>query len=242
MILASCRRTPDDAVAYPVPTVDVEVSVLRKRLFASRVLVLVHGYRSDMHSITDAYLTIQENTKGMYDEIIGFVWPNGWTRLGFYPSVLRARRSAQALSDFLQELNWCGCTVDVQTHSLGAVVALEAVRSEMPGAWTVRNLILAAPAVDHDVSLNHPRVSRLYIMHSRNDAVLKYGWPIAHAGFGQALGYRGPRKPEHLPENVRVLDCSNFVKEHGGYRTSTVVYVYWRNETERPRARQLVSL
>ncbi|MBM3724940.1 MAG: alpha/beta hydrolase, partial [Acidobacteria bacterium] len=126
------------------------------RVAGKRCLVLVHGYRNEASAAAQAYDKVQQmlaasglmgGARG-YEEVIGFLWPGGFTRtLSFFVSILRANRAGKRFEKLLVDLEAAGATVDIQTHSLGGRVALEALDRERA---RVRWLLLTAPAVDNE--------------------------------------------------------------------------------------------
>jgi esterase/lipase superfamily enzyme len=150
MILASCRKHFDsdeffgDLQLRSYPNLadtttfsDISDGQLLDAIRDMHVLVLVHGYRNPIKNVAAAYGKLEtELTKrgligpGNYDVAIGFLWPGFQTQLGFFAAVPWANRSAAYFRDFLKILNSGAHTVDVQTHSLGARVALQAMAFE----------------------------------------------------------------------------------------------------------------
>jgi esterase/lipase superfamily enzyme len=264
MILASCRKHFDSNEffgdlrlrSYPNladTTTFSEVSdvQLLDAIRDMHVLVLVHGYRNPIKNVAAAYGKLEtELTKrgligpGSYDLALGFLWPGFQTQLGFFAAVPWANRSAAYFRDFLKILNSGAHTVDVQTHSLGARVALQAMAFEHQ-VW-VDNALLTAPAVDNESlepkkEFNSSLAScrRCLVYHSSKDAVLKIGYRIG--ALDRALGYKGPEHPEVIEQQcpeVFVVDCSTIVSSHGGYRQSGEVYDHWaRVLTDEPLPR-----
>lgn len=241
---ASCRRDFwGDTVAMPLDRVRWE-SAEPNFEPGQRILVLIHGYRTDEGSIRAAYSTIANRMAAHYDHVIGFVWPGGWTRVGFWPSERRAKAANLALQWLMEQIYRADCVVDVQTHSLGALVYWDDPR------WFPRNVLLTAPAVNDDVltspesrQIQKPQqANRLYIYHSRRDPVLGWWYRLARLGLHGALGLKGPKDPERIPENVRVIDCSRVVTEHGGYRRSEEFFAHWERELTKPGTRQFEEL
>lgn len=147
-------------------------------------------------------------------------------------------------------LNSHAHTVDVQTHSLGARVALQAMAFEHE--IFVDNLLLTAPAVDNeslepDKEFNDALRScrRCLVYHSEKDPVLKVAYRIG--ALDRALGYKGPEHPRVIEAecpDVFVVDCGAVVKSHGGYRQSGEVYDHWTrvlSDQALPRFEKLVA-
>lgn len=253
MILASCRRDFDSNQffgdlafrRYPnlsdlgafVPVSEREVD---DEVADRHVLVLVHGYRNPLRNVAAAYRKLQIELAargllgtGKYDLVLGFLWPGFQLRIGFFAAVPWANRAASFFRTFLKRLNSSAHTVDVQTHSLGARVALQAMAFERE-VW-LDNLMLTAPAVDNECleparefnsSLRSCR--RCLVYHSAKDPVLKIAYRLG--ALDRALGFTGPENPAVVeadcPE-VYVVNCTAIVNAHGAYRSAADVYAHW---------------
>lgn len=253
MILASCRRNFDsnqrfgDLQFRRYPDLsdtgtfsEISTAELAAEVKDNHVLVFVHGYRNPIRNVTAAYKKLEMELRnrqligaGNYDLAVGFLWPGFQTQLGFFVAVPWANRSASYLRQFLQLLSDNAHTVDVQTHSLGARVALQAHAFEHE-VFT-DNLMLTAPAVDNE-SLEPAKefhealrsCRRCLVYHSSRDKVLKIAYRIGT--LDKALGFRGPEHPAIINTecpDVFVVDCSATVSSHGGYRASDEVYEQW---------------
>jgi esterase/lipase superfamily enzyme len=255
MILASCRKhfdsnqTFDDDLQYRLypnlsdTTTFTELTEgeLAAAVEDKHVVVLVHGFRSPLKNCAAAYRKVENElasrgligTAGNYDLAVGFLWPGFQTALGFFPAVPFANRSAAFFRTFMRILNSHAHTVDVETHSLGARVAMQAMAFE-PEVF-VDNLLMTAAAIDNEVlepkeefhqSLASCR--RCLVYHSSKDPVLKVLYRLG--SLDGALGENGPEHPkvveQECPE-VFVVDCSAMVKSHGGYREAPEVYDHW---------------
>ena len=268
MILASCRRHFDSNHlfgdlqfrSYPNPAntaqfVDMTEGEVADVVRDLHVVVFVHGYRNPLRNVGPAYRKLESELglrgligPGNYDTALGFVWPGFETPLGFFPAVPWANRAASFFREFMKLLNGSAHTVDVQTHSLGARVALQALAFEHE-VW-LDNLMVTAPAVDNEsleptkefnASLRSCR--RCYVYHSSKDPVLKVGYRIG--ALDRALGFKGPEHPgviqAQCPE-VHIVDCSSVVASHGGYRQAPEVYGHWTrvlSEMPTPRFEKL---
>jgi esterase/lipase superfamily enzyme len=260
MIIISCRK--DFTVSqgfsktnvvrnYPfAPKLDqfeeMDELNLAQQMQGKHVLILVHGYRNPLSNVVLSY---QRVLKGLidsklmrdpsipgstgYDLVLGFTWPGFETLVGFVPAVAFANRSAGYFRSLLELASRNALTVDVQTHSLGARVALQAL-----GGGTeafVDNLLLTAAAVDNE-SLEpgqefHGALQgcrRALVYHSDRDTTLKIGFLIG--GLDRALGLRGPQHPDIIKAScpdVIVVNCKKVVGSHGGYRTAGAYYEHW---------------
>jgi esterase/lipase superfamily enzyme len=253
VILASCRKHFDSNELfedlqyrwYPnlsdtTTFIEMSEGEVADAVKDQHVVVLVHGYRNPIKAVAASYkkLEIELTNRGLigpgnYDQAIGFLWPGFKTEIGFFAAVPWANKSASYFRTFLKLLNGNAHTVDVQTHSLGARVALQSMAFEHE--VFVDNVMLTAPAVDNEsleprkefhASLASCR--RCLVYHSSKDPVLKIAYRIG--ALDKALGYKGPENPaivaKDCPE-VFVVDCSAVVASHGGYRNSSEVYDQW---------------
>ena len=260
MILVSCRKDFasdylfSDANAirdYPNPgNLDVFTEIseqeLQARASGRHVLTLVHGYRNPLKNAANAYKGLAKSLvdagllvenasapNNQYGLAIGFVWPGFRTKvLGFVAARPSANRSGGYLRSLLHTLRTTARTVDIQTHSLGARVALQALSTD-DTLW-LDNLMLTAPAVDNECL--EPKeeffealdsCGRVFVYHSKNDFVLKTYTGIT---LDRALGGKGPENKNVIIEkcpNVYVVDCQSEVKDHGGYRKSPKYIAHW---------------
>jgi len=264
MILASCRKHFDSnhffedlqVRLYPdlgdiTRFTPMSQGELAESVRDQHVLVLVHGYRTPIEAVADAYQFVEQEliTRGLigpgnYDMALGFIWPGFETRVGFFLAVPSANRSASAFRSLLKILNSSAHTVDVQTHSLGARVALQSMAFEHE--VFVDNLMLTAAAVDNECleprkEFNNALEScrRCLVYHSSKDSVLKIGYRIG--ALDRALGLHGPENPNIVLTkcpDVFVVDCSAVVPAHGAYRKSGEMYEHWaRVLAEKPLKR-----
>ncbi len=257
MILISCRKDFADSQAfsranairnYPfLPSLDkfdeLDEDNLARQMLGKHVLILIHGYRNTLKSVADSYQRVLQglidarlmSDKG-YQLVLGFTWPGFATVLGFFPAVPFANRSAGRFRHLLELASRHALTVDVQTHSLGARVALQTLAAGTDGY--IDNLMITAAAID-DESLEPKRelhrglehCRRCFVYHTEKDRVLKIGYRLGDApDFDRALGLKGPQRPTlietQVPE-VHVVDCKNVVRSHGGYRSSETYYEHW---------------
>jgi esterase/lipase superfamily enzyme len=253
MILASCRKDFDSNQffgelqfrSYPNPSDTSHFTEMTEGEVSNgvrdlHVVVFVHGYRNPLRNVGAAYRKLETELTsrgligpGQYDMAIGFLWPGFETRVGFFPAVPWANRSAAFFREFVKLLNGHAHTVDVQTHSLGARVALQTMAFEHE-VW-VDNLMLTAPAVDNE-SLEPAKefnaalrsCRRCLVYHSSKDPVLRVWYRLG--ALDKALGDKGPEDPEVIEKQcpeVYVVNCSNVVASHGGYRRAAEVYEHW---------------
>lgn len=219
---------------------DIDLSTLVAAAANKHVCVLVHGFNNPIANVAKSYweLVAGVQTKAAYGLVVGFTWPGSRTPAGYFGAVPKATRSAPFLRDLINLLRPAALSVDVQTHSLGARVALKALAD--PAKVFVDNLLLTAPAVDNNIlepgetfAGSIASCNRCFVYFSKNDPVLKTGFWIGDVldGVHAALGLKGPRSKvvtlEKTP-NVYVVDCSARVKAHGGYRHAPQYYEHWQ--------------
>ena len=114
---------------------------------SKEVLILIHGYNNEQNDIYRAYTQIEEMTKCKYNCVVGYVWPGGDRALHWWDAKGMAGRVASQFSELLDLLKDKGCTVDVMTHSLGAKVYLQALKSKSGNTELVRYCFCMAAAI-----------------------------------------------------------------------------------------------
>lgn len=255
MILVSCREDFDDSRRfssrnqirnYPfMPNLDqfqeLDEMNLGRQMQGKHVLILIHGFRNTLQDVANSYQQLLEGLianglkgPGGYDLVIGFTWPGFTTALGFFPAVPFASRAGGYFRTLLELASKNAKTVDVQTHSLGARVALQALAAGTEGF--IDNLMLTAPAVDdeclepkHEFNQALEGCRRCLVYHSNQDETLGFAYPIAT--FDKALGFDGPEHPDIIRQScpdVFVIDCQRVVGSHGAYRNTPEYYQHWK--------------
>lgn len=251
MILVSCRKDfNSDRIFAPANQVEgMTDSQLADRVRGKHVLILIHGYRTPMKNVRAAYLAIEDGLRAEgllspsnYGEVLGFAWPSYRLRISFPAAIPHANTASEYFYDLMRLLTGAARTIDVQTHSLGARVALQGLAAQ--GEVKSDNLILTAPAVDNECleparEFNEVlgRTRRCYVLHSKRDSVLRM---YALAKADRALGKNGPQRPKVIEQqcpNVYVVDCHRVVKkDHSGYRKTPLYYDFWKQVLETPSA------
>lgn len=247
MILVSLRSNFDGSIGFAVhPRArigngqEISMAEVARRVKGKRVLVLIHGYHNSVSDTMDSFGTIVDTLRdrGLVDEggddplayqlVIGLQWPCSSLYLGFVTAWGRAARAGSMLADLLE--NWAAEAVDVETHSLGARVALEAI--SYPQGY-VRNLILTEPAVHADV-FNKPggqyawstasSAKQILVCYSKHDDVLRYAFRACK--WTRALGLYGPSGATSA--NVHPVDCSLDVDCHAAPKRSEILFSAWK--------------
>lgn len=272
MLIVSCRSrfwSPTEfSTGNEVRRVDLATGIgdvvpgseFLEELAGKRVTVLVHGSNNEELDVLGSYRTIDSEMRMLrflggagahYDALIGFAWPGGALGVSFPFARQRAAESAPRFARLLAELRSAGVTIDLNTHSLGANVAFEALRNAAPKI--VRNAWNFASAVDNE-SIEFKRryypssqhCERFFVFHSKNDPVLRVWYRVGDLlDFDTALGYSGPEDPAVIMSrspNVRVINCKEVVRSHSGYRSSGQVWAYMSRELAQPSDAQFVTL
>ena len=272
MLMVSCRRdfwSPTDfSTTDEIRRVDLDTGMgtpvsqtaFLQELRSKRLTVLTHGYNNEERDVVDSYGTIDRQMRQLgflgaagsaYDALVGFAWPGGAVGVSFPFARQRAGESASRFARLLAELRSTTTVIDINSHSLGAHVVLEALRG---GAQRlVRNAWNFAAAVDNESIEDGERYfeasrrcERFYVFHSRNDPVLRVWYRVGDLpNFDTALGYSGPEDPGTIikhSKNVRVINCKEVVQSHGGYRSSGQVWAYMSQQLTRPSSMQFVTL
>jgi esterase/lipase superfamily enzyme len=272
MLVVSCRKdfwSPTEfSTTDEIRRIDLNASsgtVVSQNQFlqelrSKRLKVLVHGYNNEERDVIGSYGTIDRQMRllgfmggstAAYDALVGFAWPGGAVGVSFPFARQRAAESASRFARLLAELRSTASAIDLNTHSLGAHVAFEALRSV--GGRMVRNAWNFAPAVDNEsIELGEryhqasQRCERFYVFHSKNDPVLRVWYRVGDLfDFDTALGFSGPEDPGAIirhSRNVRVINCKDVVQSHGGYRSAGEVWAYMSQQVTSPSHAQFVTL
>ena len=234
---------------------------------SKEVLILIHGYNNKQNDIYRAYIQIEEKIKHKYSCVIGYVWPGGDHALHWWDAKGKAGRVAGQFSELLDLLKAKGCTVDVMTHSLGAKVCLQALKSKSASGKNgntelVRYCFCTAAAIhsecfnkdgiplppvaphlqesmEYERTLEKKRLEayeydeavdlcrKLIVFHSIEDEALSRLYPLAE-GY-TAMGYAGPKirdKGKIDRGRICIVDCTQVVTQHGGYKRAQKVFAY----------------
>jgi len=228
------------------------------RLRNRRVHLLIHGYNNEEDDVVRAYGIVLRQMTALgfigrgkpYDMLLGYTWPGGRLRASFPVAKARAGAVAPRVARWLAKIVAVARAVDINTHSLGARVALLALAE---GGVRVRHQFHLASAVD-DESIEFGRryypatqaCDRFYVFHSKHDQVLRVGYRLGDLPeFDAALGWGGPEDSAsilaHSP-NVRVVNCKQVIDAHGAYKYSREVYGFMRRELTDPQPGQFFTL
>ena len=272
MLIASCRKdfwSPTEfssadefrridlvtGTGRTVPHTDVLNELSNKR-----VMLLIHGYNNEELDVLKAYRTIDTEMRLLgffgtaaapYDAIVGYAWPGGAVGASFPFARLRAGESAPRFARLLSDLRSTGASIDLNSHSLGAHVVLEALRDGAP--QIVRNAWTFAPAVDNEsIEFNEryfsssQRCQTFYVFHSkerprapslvpgRRPARLRYGAGLLRPG--------GPGCDHDAVAERPRRELQGHRDVPRGYRSSGQVWAYISQELANPSTTQFVTL
>jgi esterase/lipase superfamily enzyme len=182
--------------------------------------LLIHGYHSSDSDALDSYSIIQKNLDRLCS---GLLWPGMDLYIEYPIAEKNATESGWRLKDLIKSIP---TPLTIQTHSLGARVACEALNYDTK----CDRLILSAAAIGEDrfndefknVLLN---VRRIDVAWSANDPVLRDNYPaFLH---GAAMGRVGAKS---AATNVFNHNFSSVVSSHGGYKNCDAYFEMWRQE------------
>ncbi len=242
MIVISSRKSFTDTIAfnknYIIKEVDESnndismgwnIGDVKTAVHDSTVCILIHGYHNNLDEAVESYHVIEANlvkNSFPYKRILGFLWPGSFFALDFKIAEWRANTAGKKLADIVEQLAEANITIDIQTHSLGARVALQAALKTNK----IRNIILSAPAVKTRSVLPGGEFfdveTKLFNCFSEGDPVLKKAFRIADWSY--ALGYCGISGAPYLKSNYAQKDFSSIVHTHGGYRFEPSYYEAWK--------------
>ncbi len=181
--------------------------------------ILIHGYNRTEPQVFQDYTPF---SAALELDCIAYSWPGGCHPLDFPAAVGRAELTGYRLRDVFSMRYARACSENIVTHSLGARVALAALKE---GLFHVKKLVLMGPAVDWNVFERGAEFENvpaccdfIHVLYSNRDEVLKLAFPAGDFGGDcRALGLDGPREPLLIPNNVVLHDVSSFISTHGAY-------------------------
>ena len=231
MISLNLRANDTSTIWFGVPTwfeVDgppLTEAQVAARINGKKVLILAHGYNT--RDAVDFYSRIAMHMGRHYDEIIGVSAPLSRFGWAFWFATMRAGKAGRLLVEVMSRFE--PAILDIQGHSLGCRVTLEALDHGL----YVRNAILAAAAVDNEsiqerekYALAVQRAEKILVAYSRHDSVLGRAYKLGM--LDTALGFNGPQNPLLCDRRIELLDCSDWVNDHSGYRKCRPFFERWR--------------
>ena len=199
---------------------------LKHILRSKKVLFLIHGFRTESLGVYKSYQKIRKNIESYlptrYDYIVGYSWPGG-NRLWEWDQAKKAADKTGSSFRFLLESLECE-SIDIISHSLGARVALTALKHTKRKSL-VNHYHCMAGAVD-DQCLQPGKefyralesMNRVYIYHSRKDDVLSKAYRITE--FDSPIGLYGPEDKNYASKHskIYIVDCKSKISSHSGYK------------------------
>lgn len=260
MYILSCRRDFTNADAFLTDAggrpyvaaryegeARADYSAIVDHVRDQRVLFLVHGYNNTYDDLVGTYNTIMTRLHDVYSAVVGFAWPGGDSAHEWRAATDRTHLAAAMLARCLPELSHAAGSMDIMAHSLGCRVVLSMFNHT--SAAKVGNLFLLAAAVDNEsLEMGQPYYSatqlvanRLFVFYTTGDGVLERAYPLAELDC--ALGHRGPESRSRVPRSVSVVNCSDVIHSHNGYKDSNELYQFVRSVASGAwRARKSVRL
>jgi pimeloyl-ACP methyl ester carboxylesterase len=207
----------------------------RSRIFGRDVLLAIHGYNNSETEAVCALARLSQALKLPPDAVfIGIIWP-GDSLVGFvsYPFEKQtARVSGQRLGEFCTRELGETASLSFVSHSLGARVALEAIRHL---DRDVRSACLMAAAIERDCLEKEyadafAKVGMTYVLASRSDWVLQHAFPLGNIighlldptsnPMSKALGFDGPKRAiGKMKMPWQIKDDDGYL--HGNYLPSS---------------------
>ncbi len=181
--------------------------------------ILVHGYNRTEAQVAQDYTAF---SAALAQDCALYSWPGGCHPLDFLAAVGRAELAGWRLRDVFSMRHLRSCGEKVVTHSLGARVALAALKG---GAFRIQKLILMGAAVDWSAFERGAEFENVpaccdsvHVLYSNRDDILKLAFPFGDwGGDCHALGLDGPRDPAAIPSNVQLHDLSHCIGAHSDY-------------------------
>ncbi|MBS0604555.1 MAG: alpha/beta hydrolase [Verrucomicrobia bacterium] len=215
-----------------------------RQLKGKNVLLLVHGYNNSPEEALSTYRLINMHLSSFkdsrrskfYDLIIGYLWPGDDSSLEYYDAKRHVSKLAMTMRSHLEFLSASAARVDVLAHSMGNRLVLEALDYRTQGdKKVVHNLYSLAAAVDNEsieknekYYLSTQNCEKLFVFYSKRDDVLKWYYNIAE--WDKALGCDGAEDPRKIPENVQLINYTNFIGQHSQYFTVLPIYDFIKKQ------------
>ena len=212
------------------------------------VLLLVHGYNNNAKEALSTYCLINTSLSGFmgkqrsgsYDYVIGYLWPGYHKSLEYFEAKHNVSQLAEKMRAHLELLSTSAAKLDVLVHSMGNFLMLQALDySPLQQKKLVHNYYALAPAVDDETLgkkekyyYSTQNCENVFVFYSRRDEVLKWSYTLAERD--RALGYEGAEHPDRLPQNVHLINYTNFIGGHSEYFTSLPMYEFIKNQFSPP--------
>lgn len=164
-------------------------------LLGEDALIIVHGTANTNAELVRLAEEIAMRNAASYDVFVMFAWPGGATGLAYLATkFLSVQRAAGFLRHVLADLAAMGAErIDIDAHSLGVPIALEAMRRT---AIRVDALWLKAGACSRNLEEYRAALSGVdvHVFYSPKDLIVSLLYRVWF-GFSGALGAYGERTP-----------------------------------------------
>lgn len=192
---------------------------------------LFHGYKNPDRKAMKNYIKLEQRLKQSKPNmvVVGVFWPGGDLNVSFWKAQERTRTVADNINEFIvSRIKRSDSYMSCQTHSLGAMVALEMTKG-VPDVWD--RMMLSGAAVDHDVftkKVYTPINTEIVVGFTEHDDVLKRAYRFQNflkgKWFTPAMGLEGaliPLQPSHQTgfrgPIIRNFNYSEYVFGHSEY-------------------------
>ncbi len=217
LTLISCRQSSANAGEFGPHVIPGQTQFFDGGPLAQPIMI--HGYNRTEAQVVQDFLPFSAALRA---DCIAYSWPGGCHPLDFPAAVGRATLAGLRLRDVFSMRHLRSSPENVVTHSLGARVALEALKK---ADFRIRKLILMGAAVDWNVfgpgaefESVPAACESVHVLYSNRDEVLKLAFPFGDFGGDcHALGLDGPDDPSAVPHNVVLHDVSSFIDVHSAY-------------------------
>jgi esterase/lipase superfamily enzyme len=233
-----------DQTAFMLNSNPKKTTLDSKEIKGKNVLLLVHGYNNSPKEALSTYGLINIHVSAFkdrhlskfYDLVIGYLWPGDDSPLKYYDAERHVSRLAKTMRSHLEFLSASAARVDVLAHSMGNRLIFEALDYPSNGGKkVVYNFFSLAAAVDNESIEKKEKYyhatqncEKIFVFYSERDEVLKWAYRLAEGD--KALGYEGDKDPKKLPENVQLINYTNFIGEHSQYFTVLPLYEFIRTQ------------
>lgn len=178
-------------------------------------LIWIHGYNATLNDALLRFNAVEQQYKqaGGKCMMFGFAW-NGDSGVANFSGAREAAiyTANGSFSKFIRDIKkkYPSMRIHIGTHSLGALVALEALANGK-GVNGIGNVVLVNPAVDNEVLETGEKygyassfAKLIHVAYSEEDDVLEFAYSMF--SFDNALGETGIENPNNVPDNVTQKD------------------------------------
>ncbi len=229
LTLISCRESSTNANQFGPHAISGEADFFDGGPLGQPIVI--HGFNCTEAQVVQEYTPF---SAALAHDCLAYSWPGGCHPLDFPAAAGRSTLTGYRLRDVLSMRHLRSGRDNIVTHSLGARVALTALKGSR---CSIGKLILMGPAVDWNAFdrggefENVPECcDSIHVLYSNRDEVLKLAFPFGDFGGDcRALGLDGPRDPLSTPPHVVLHDLSSFIDAHSAYVRNPLCSTLVRN-------------